>query len=158
MKKSVLFLLGLGALISASTGAFAQADIAVSIGQPGFYGNINIGSAPPPVTVYPQPILVQPTAVPLEPIYLRVPAEHYRHWPMYCQRYNACGRPVHFVNDEWYNSVYAPHYHSHRGDYERYEHFERSERGEHWHERHDERREDRRDDRREDRRDERYGR
>jgi uncharacterized protein YcfJ len=29
-------------------------------------------------------------------------------------QYNACGRPVYFVDDRWYNDVYVPHY---RGGY-----------------------------------------
>ena len=129
MKKSALVLLSFAAVMTAAPCAFAQVGVAVTVGQPGFYGNINIGSAPPPVTVYQQPILVQPTSVPVEPIYLRVPTEHYRNWPMYCGRYNACGRPVHFVNDDWYNRVYAPHYQHHRGEYERGERYDNWEHG-----------------------------
>jgi len=30
--------------------------------------------------------------------------------PLYCPKYNACGRPVYFVRDRWYNEVYVPQY------------------------------------------------
>jgi hypothetical protein len=46
----------------------------------------------------------------LAPVYLRVPREHSRHWNRYCSRYRACGRPVYFVRNEWYQDVYAPRY------------------------------------------------
>ena len=33
----------------------------------------------------------------LEPVYLYVPAGQVRRWSRYCDRYDACGRPVYFV-------------------------------------------------------------
>jgi hypothetical protein len=93
--------------------------VSVSIGQPGFYGRIDIGNAPPPVLVYPQPVVIQPVAVvqPVQPIYLHVPPGHAQNWGKHCGKYNACSRPVYFVKDDWYNNVYVPHYQSeHRGN------------------------------------------
>ena len=96
----------------------ADVGVSVSIGQPGFYGRIDIGNAPPPEYYNPQPIIIQP--VPrgrmVEPIYLRVPPGHQKNWSRYCGRYNACGQPVYFVKDRWYNDVYAPHYNRQHGD------------------------------------------
>jgi|WetSurMetagenome_2_1015567.scaffolds.fasta_scaffold588612_1 hypothetical protein len=96
----------------------ADVGVSVSIGQPGFYGRIDIGNAPRPEYVNPQPIIIQP--VPrgrtVEPIYLRVPPGHQKHWKKHCREYNACGQPVYFVKDNWYNEVYAPHYNKQRGD------------------------------------------
>jgi hypothetical protein len=92
----------------------ADVGVSVSIGQPGFYGRIDIGNAPPPVLVYPQPVVIQPVAVvqPVQPIYLHVPPGHAKDWGKHCAKYNACSRPVYFVKDDWYNTVYVPHYQS----------------------------------------------
>ena len=92
----------------------ADVGVSVSIGQPGFYGQINIGNAPPPVLVYPQPVVIQPVAVvqPVQPVYLHVPPGHAKKWGKHCAKYNACSLPVYFVTDDWYNNVYVPHYQS----------------------------------------------
>jgi hypothetical protein len=107
------FLLAAVAVVTAAT-AFAEtnAGVSVSVGQPGFYGRLDVGNYPPPVLIYPQPILVQPVAPGLvsEPIYLRVPPEHARNWHKHCHWYGACGQPVYFVQDGWYNQVYVPRY------------------------------------------------
>ena len=91
--------------------AFA-ADVSVSVGQPGFYGRIDIGTAPAPQVMYEQPIVITPAPVGVvrPPIYLRVPPGHARHWRQHCERYNACGYPVYFVQDSWYRDVYVPYY------------------------------------------------
>lgn len=90
--------------------AFAGPDVSVSIGiqQPGVYGRIDIGRYPRPVLVYPRPIVVAPPAVvlPRQPIYLYVPPRHQRDWRHYCGRYNACGQPVYFVQENWVRDRY----------------------------------------------------
>ena len=107
------------AAIAASTPALA-ADVGVSInvGEPGFYGRIDIGDVARPALIYPRPIIIQRGPVPVapEPIYLRVPPGQARHWSRFCARYNACGRPVYFVQDRWYNNVYVPRYRREHGD------------------------------------------
>ncbi len=35
---------------------------------------------------------------------------HEKHWRKHCAQYNACGRPVYFVRDDWYNNEYVPRY------------------------------------------------
>ena len=50
-----------------------------------------------------------------QPVYLRVPPGHEKNWRKHCQRYNACGRPVYFVQDTWYTNVYAPQYRAEHG-------------------------------------------
>jgi hypothetical protein len=101
------------ALMAASTLALA-ADVGVSVqvGQPGFYGRIDIGSFPPPVLVYPEPLIVQPVSVAVapQPIYLHVPPGHAKNWRKHCRKYNACGQPVYFVQEDWYQNVYVPQY------------------------------------------------
>jgi len=84
--------------------------VSVAVSQPGFYGRIDIGNAPAPVLVYPQPVIVRPApvAVVRQPIYLHVPPGHAKNWAKHCHRYSACGQPVYFVQDQWYQEVYAP--------------------------------------------------
>jgi hypothetical protein len=90
-------------------------SVSVSLGQPGFYGNIVIGDAPPPVVVYREPMVIQRTSVVYEPVYLHVRAGEPEHWSEHCAYYNACGRPVYFVQDQWYDDVYTPNYQKHHG-------------------------------------------
>jgi hypothetical protein len=128
-------------LLALSTSAFAtDVGVSVTIGQPGFYGRIDLGNMAPPPVMYAQPVIVQrPTRIIAEPLYLRVPPGHAKNWSKHCGAYNACGRNVYFVKEDWYTREYAPRY--------REEH--------HGHDRHDyDRRDERRDyDRRDDRRD-----
>jgi len=103
---------------SALSPAFAtDVGVSVSIGQPGFYGRIDIGNFPQPQVIYPQPVVIVPApyAVVQRPIYLRVPPGHAKKWDKYCRNYSACGQPVYFVQDGWYNNVYAPTYQGQRG-------------------------------------------
>ena len=37
----------------------ADVGVSVNVGQPGFYGRIDIGNAPPPRVIYAQPVIVQ---------------------------------------------------------------------------------------------------
>lgn len=110
----------LGILFSASTFiglpvSAADVGVSVTVGQPGFYGRIDIGDFPRPVLVYPEPIIVRPVGIAYEPIYLHVPPGQAKKWHNYCGQYNACGRPVYFVQDHWYNDVYVPEYRTRHG-------------------------------------------
>jgi uncharacterized protein YcfJ len=93
----------------------ANAAVSVSVGQPGFYGRIDIGDMPPPSLIYAQPIEVAPAPVGVAPapVYLRVPPGHAKHWGKHCREYDACDRPVYFVQDRWYEDVYVPRYREH---------------------------------------------
>ena len=105
-----------------STIAFAAqaADVGVSIniGQPGFYGRIDLGNVQQPQLIYSAPVIIQqaPVGVVRQPVYLRVPPGHEKKWGKHCHKYNACGQPVYFVRDDWYTNVYAPRYRSERHD------------------------------------------
>lgn len=114
----------LAALASASLISPAQAadvGVSVSIGQPGFYGRIDIGGYPEPRVIYRQPRIVERVYVEREPIYLHVPPGHIKHWDRHCHEYNACSERVYFVNDDWYNREYAPRYQeNHRDHYDEY--------------------------------------
>ncbi len=105
-----------GALFAQAAGA-ADVGVSIRVGEPGFYGRIDIGNMPRPQLIYAEPVYVQrqPRVV-YEPIYLRVPPGHERHWSKHCARYGACGRPVYFVRDSWYREVYAPQYRREHGE------------------------------------------
>lgn len=93
----------------------ANVGVSISAGEPGFYGRIDIGAAPQPELIYPKPVVIQPVPgyVAAAPIYLHVPPGHEKHWNKHCKKYNACGRPVYFVRDKWYNNVYVPYHRAH---------------------------------------------
>jgi hypothetical protein len=99
--------------VAASAPAFA-ADVSASIGvsQPGFYGQINIGEFPRPTVIYAEPLWIERPrkVVYVQPIYLHVPPGHEKHWSKHCASYGACGRPVYFVREDWYQTHYAPRY------------------------------------------------
>ena len=88
--------------------------VSVSVGQPGFYGRIDIGDFPQPQLVYAEPVIIQRVEVVSEPMYLVVPPGHAKHWNKHCARYRACGRPAYFVQQSWYDDVYVPRYQERR--------------------------------------------
>ena len=117
------------AAMTLSASALA-ADVAVSagMGQLNYYGRIEIDNASRPELIYAAPIVIEPipAGVVASPIYLHVPPGHAKNWGRHCARYNACGQPVYFVQEQWYQQKYVPV--ARRGD-----------RG-HDHDRHDDRR------------------
>ena len=114
----VLFAASLGACLSAGA---ADVGISVQISQPGVYGRIDIGRFPQPQVVVQQPVLVMAPAhaQPPQPVYMWVPPGHRKKWAKHCGRYDACGVPVYFVRDDWYeqNVRYSARPHSgHKND------------------------------------------
>ncbi|MCO5107331.1 MAG: hypothetical protein M9907_09635 [Burkholderiaceae bacterium] len=108
--KRLLFASALAALAAPTLAA--DVGVSVSIGQPGFYGQIDIGNYPRPQVVYAEPVVIQPVPVGVvrQPVYLHVPPGHAKNWRKHCHRYGACARPVYFVQEGWYNEVYVPRY------------------------------------------------
>ncbi len=108
------------ALAAATVPAFAaDVGMSINIGQPGFYGQIDVGGYPPPQVVYRQPRAIHRAAMDRPPIYLHVPRGHSRNWRKHCHRYDACGERVYFVQSKWYDREYVPQYqqrHRHRQD------------------------------------------
>jgi hypothetical protein len=94
----------------------ADVGVSISIGQPGFYGRLDIGDFPPPQLIYPQPVIVERVVVERPPVYLRVPPGHAKNWRKHCREYNACGERVFFVQDDWYEREYVPRYQKRHGD------------------------------------------
>ena len=124
--------------VTALSGAFAGSSIAadvgisVNIGEPGFYGRLDLGDFPRPSVIYSQPVVIErgPGYASRAPIYLRVPPGHEKHWRRYCSQYDACGQRVYFVRDRWYQQTYVPRYrdrnggprHDDHGDHDKNEH------------------------------------
>jgi len=123
------------ALMAGTLASAAHADgvgLSINIGEPGFFGRIDIGDAPAPQLVQRRPVWIErPRGAPeQQPIYLHVPPGHQRNWGRYCHQYNACGEPVLFVRDSWYQRSYVPHYRERkdRNDGERGDHGDRGDR------------------------------
>ncbi len=93
-----------------SIAARAEVGVSITLAQPGVYGRIDLGGAPPPPVISAQPLLIAPVQANIAPVYLYVPLEHQRHWRRYCRQYNACGVPVYFVRDDWYHREYEPRF------------------------------------------------
>jgi len=106
MKKFHIALSCAAALLA---GAAQATDVGVSIqvGQPGFYGRIDIGNMAPPPVVLHEPVWVQRQPMHVQPVYMRIPPGHQKNWSKHCARYNACGVPVYFVREDWYQDRYA---------------------------------------------------
>lgn len=105
--KNFLLTLALVALLPAFAPAQA-ADVGVSIGisQPGVYGRVDIGRFPQPQVMVAQPVYIErPVRVVRqpEPVYMWVPPGHRKDWKKHCREYGACGVPVYFVRDDWYD-------------------------------------------------------
>jgi hypothetical protein len=116
MKRMLWMVLGV-----ACAGAALADGVSVTVGQPGFYGQIDIGGYPNPPVIYREPVVVQvaPEYAAAPPVYLHVPPGHERHWRQHCGEYHACGRPVYFVRDDWYNREYVHHHHEHDHGHDR---------------------------------------
>ena len=128
------WLAGIWIGLTAVAGATAATSVSVSIDglvSPGVYGRINIGNAPPPVLVYPQPVVIYQTVRPVQasPIYLHVPPGQSRDWARYCRQYNACGQPVYFVRSAEYEPGYR-NKHEDKDEYKRkYKHKDKHDNG-----------------------------
>lgn len=117
LRTAVAFALSATAAFSAQA---ADVGVSVQISQPGVYGRIDVGRLPVPQLVLPTPVIivpprpprvvvgVAPPPPPPQPIYMWVPPGHQKNWGKHCQSYNACGVPVYFVQDGWYNEHVRP--------------------------------------------------
>lgn len=135
MKTKHFAALAVGAAISLSALA-ADVGASISVGEPGFYGRLDIGGFPPPALIYREPVVVVPGVIPGPVAYLRVPPGHAKHWSRYCGNYGACGQRVYFVRDEWYTREYVPRYRERYSTYPgRGPHSERHDHDDRWDER-----------------------
>lgn len=102
----------LGAMTPPAQSADVDVGVSVQISQPGVYGRIDIGKFPQPSVIVAQPVIVSPprtVVVRQEPIYMWVPPGHRKNWHKHCASYRACGVPVVFVRDDWYDHHVRPH-------------------------------------------------
>jgi hypothetical protein len=101
------------ALVPAAAALAADVGVSISVAQPGVYGRIDIGRFPQPAVIAPQPVIIEAPRVAVvrpQPVYLWVPPGHQRDWRKHCYKYNACGVPVYFVRNDWYEQkVMGPH-------------------------------------------------
>ena len=111
--KRLLFAAALA--LAATSASAADVGVSITIGEPGFYGRIDIGDYPRPRLIYREPRVIYREVV-REPIYLHVPPGHAKNWRKHCRKYDACGERVYFVQDGWYNQVYVPRYQERHDD------------------------------------------
>jgi hypothetical protein len=103
-----LALLGL-ALAALAPAHATDVGVSVQISQPGVYGRVDIGRFPQPTVVVQQPVVItRPVVVAPQPVYMWVPPGHRKNWRKHCGRYGACGTPVYFVRDQWYQQHVRP--------------------------------------------------
>ncbi len=104
--------------VTISTPVFAaDVGVSISIGEPGFYGRLDIGDYPQPQVIYRRPMIIERNSMNRQPVYLRVPPGHARNWRKHCRKYDACGEQVYFVRDSWYSREYVPRYQKSHGDH-----------------------------------------
>ena len=136
MKKILIVAaLSMASLTGWTTALAVNVDVSINIGQPGYYGPIDIRDFGPPRVIYSEPRIIERVSVQREPVYLHVPPGHAKNWRKHCRKYNACADRVYFVQDSWYDREYVPNYQAKHKD------------------RHEDRRDDRRDEHRDDHRD-----
>jgi hypothetical protein len=120
MKYTVANRILFAAVLALTTVPALAADVGVSvhISEPGIYGRIDIGRFPQPQLVVAQPVIVRPVTVvhQVQPVYMWVPPGHRKNWRAHCGAYNACGVPVYFVQDQWYEQHVKPHGRGHGKD------------------------------------------
>lgn len=111
-----LVMAAIAAACMATSASAADVGVSISIAEPGLYGRIDIGDFPEPQVFNPRPVVIERVPRYREPIYLHVPPGHRKHWRKHCREYNACGAPVYFVQDGWYDNEYVPHFEKRRGE------------------------------------------
>lgn len=103
-------------LLAAGAAHAQQAQVGITIDGPplpGLFGRVQIGANLPLPPVYlPRPVIIAPppvaVAAPREPLYLWVPPGQRKDWKRHCGAYDACGRPVYFVQERWVRE-HEPH-------------------------------------------------
>jgi hypothetical protein len=99
------------------------------LSPPGLPGRVDISRLPLPQVVVQTPtIIIRPPPLPTppgvvvttpapprtapppaqQPVYMWVPPGHRKDWAKHCGKYKACGVPVLFVRDDWYDRHVHP--------------------------------------------------
>lgn len=102
----------LAVCLATSAMAASAQNVEIQLGQTNYYGRIDLLNFGTPQVIYKEPMFIARPANyrTLAPLYLRVPPGHAKKWGKHCSRYDACGRPVYFVQDSWYSNTYVPRY------------------------------------------------
>src|SRR5215210_291895 len=71
------------------TALASNVSVTVNVGDPRYYGRIDVDGYPAPQLAYSEPVIVARPAreVAREPLYLRVPPGHAKHWDKHCRQY-----------------------------------------------------------------------
>ena len=129
MKNSVLIgaVFATAVAMTAVPASATDVGVSVHVSQPGVYGRIDIGRFPQPQVVMSQPVVVRPVTVvqQVQPVYMWVPPGHRKNWRAHCGGYNACGVPVYFVQDQWYDQHVKPHGHGKHKDKHKEKHHDK---------------------------------
>ena len=99
---------GLPLVLVAPAAQAVDVGVSVQISQPGVYGRVDVGRFPQPTVYVQQPVIVERVRVQPQPVYMWVPPGHRKHWSRHCAKYHACGVPVYFVRDSWYEQRVQP--------------------------------------------------
>lgn len=122
MQKIFLKIALIVAALCCATAQAADVGVSIQFGQPGFYGQLDMGNFQQvPQVIYREPRIIERVSVQRPPLYLMVPPGHSKHWEKHCYKYDACGRPVYFVQERWYNEVVVPRYRDERYRDDRYQ-------------------------------------
>ena len=115
--KRFIAIAALAGLCAGAPALAADVGVSVQISQPGVWGRIDIGRFPLPQVIVQQPVLVHrpPVRQHLQPVYMWVPPGHRQNWRKHCGVYGACGVPVYFVRDHWYQQQIQPRGYGARG-------------------------------------------
>lgn len=101
---------GLALLLGAAS-AGASTQVNISIGDSGYRGVLPALSGWRPEVWNSSPVVaIGAAAAGLAAVYLNVTDSERRDWKRHCGKYDACGRPVYFVKNDWYRGTYAPEY------------------------------------------------
>lgn len=96
--------------------ARTHVNVNLNFGDVGYFGVIPPMSGYTPRVWNTNPVVAVGAAIAgVAAIYLNVPNAHRKDWKRYCGQYNACDKPVHFVQGNWYRQVYAPQYRKNHG-------------------------------------------
>jgi hypothetical protein len=104
--KRFMGMAALAALTTASSGGGNY--IAASANSP--HGTVDVRRFPRLDLVSPHPVIVRFMSAQMlaRALYLHVPQAHRAEWAGYCHFYQACGHPVYFVTEQWFEHVYRP--------------------------------------------------
>ncbi|MBQ8828863.1 MAG: hypothetical protein IJ022_02025 [Burkholderiaceae bacterium] len=94
-----------------SVQAKTHVNVNVNLGDPGYFGAVPPMPGYTPRVWNTNPVVaIGATIAGVTALYLNVPNTHRKNWSRYCGRYDACDKPVHFLQGNWYRKVYAPQY------------------------------------------------